>query len=611
MKILVGLIQKVAGILIILVVVVAFFGGCDDTASQITGGSMGDNRSKIVITDGGDSSNGNEAEPAEAETTAVADNVVETGDRNAGVAEQALVAHKISLDTIEKIVTKYRYGDDTEYTSTFDDYEFLYYLEDSIEEYHYKITEEGYGSIGWETEEDRDIMKQVLCDSELSVMTRAEVDALSEEDLIGIYGMCYDYSLSIMGDSEGGADRFADGVSSSYGNVSGMVDTGSVIADYHDKGYTYVWLESHEVKAPDDGKAGDYGTIDEVTLKATYVDEDGLYHFTKEIIALYVYWGDQLLWHNNYELGTIVECDASGFNDTYWKVIDRGDDAEEQYNEVTSLLDNAESKSVPSQDEARTSECYLAFYNFDQLQPSNDIYNPEYVELKNGSRVDNATAVFVINGEAYSKPLKIKYEMGSSYPSLIYNGSHKPSANLIFAVGEYRFQHVYYVKGSTTKEDLVGSFGTAGSELFITPVTKEEYLSVKEKAFAFTDSKSAKADDFQMEEEKNEGQEYLGDETNETDDSAADTSQYILPDSDSRYYTEGELSGYTKEELRLARNEIYARHGRIFDSRDLNDYFQSQSWYNGYLTKDEFDESVLNSYEKENLLVIKAVEDTK
>ena len=38
---------------------------------------------------------------------------------------------------------------------------------------------------------------------------------------------------------------------------------------------------------------------------------------------------------------------------------------------------------------------------------------------------------------------------------------------------------------------------------------------------------------------------------------------YILPDSDSRYYSASELAGLTDEQLVLARNEIYARHAPI------------------------------------------------
>ena len=41
--------------------------------------------------------------------------------------------------------------------------------------------------------------------------------------------------------------------------------------------------------------------------------------------------------------------------------------------------------------------------------------------------------------------------------------------------------------------------------------------------------------------------------------------EYILPDSDSRAYTYEELSGLSAQEIRLAKNELYARHGWIFN----------------------------------------------
>ena len=63
--------------------------------------------------------------------------------------------------------------------------------------------------------------------------------------------------------------------------------------------------------------------------------------------------------------------------------------------------------------------------------------------------------------------------------------------------------------------------------------------------------------------------------------------------------------------LRLARNEIYAKHGRKFQTEDLNQYFSQKSWYDGYLSAEEFDDSVLNEYEKENLTLIKQVEAQK
>lgn len=83
---------------------------------------------------------------------------------------------------------------------------------------------------------------------------------------------------------------------------------------------------------------------------------------------------------------------------------------------------------------------------------------------------------------------------------------------------------------------------------------------------------------------------------------------YILPDSDSRYLTNDDLIGLDQDILRLARNEIYARHGRLFQTEDLNNYFSSKPWYYGYLSEEEFDDSVLNNYEKANLDTIKNAE---
>ena len=77
--------------------------------------------------------------------------------------------------------------------------------------------------------------------------------------------------------------------------------------------------------------------------------------------------------------------------------------------------------------------------------------------------------------------------------------------------------------------------------------------------------------------------------------------EYILPDSDSRAYTYEELSGLSAQEIRLAKNELYARHGWIFKSADLQDYFNSKSWYHGTVEPDDFDDTaVFNKYELAN-----------
>ena len=76
--------------------------------------------------------------------------------------------------------------------------------------------------------------------------------------------------------------------------------------------------------------------------------------------------------------------------------------------------------------------------------------------------------------------------------------------------------------------------------------------------------------------------------------------EYIFSYSNSRYLTENDLKNLSKEELRIARNEIYARHGRRFNDEQLQYYFDSKSWYWGTISPEYFDDSVLNDYEEKN-----------
>ena len=94
-----------------------------------------------------------------------------------------------------------------------------------------------------------------------------------------------------------------------------------------------------------------------------------------------------------------------------------------------------------------------------------------------------------------------------------------------------------------------------------------------------------------------------------------DNDYYVLSDSNSHYYTYNELSGMSTWDLYLARNEIYARHGRMFKRTDLQDYFNSQAWYEPLYTPDQFDAmgdtNVLSDVEMQNAKLMKQVEADK
>lgn len=84
--------------------------------------------------------------------------------------------------------------------------------------------------------------------------------------------------------------------------------------------------------------------------------------------------------------------------------------------------------------------------------------------------------------------------------------------------------------------------------------------------------------------------------------------EYLLPESATKYLDRGDISGYTQQKLNYARNEIYARHGRRFISQELMDYFSSTDWYNGTIPPEQFDELVLNDYERANVEFLLGVE---
>ncbi|WP_329887692.1 YARHG domain-containing protein [Pseudoramibacter sp. HA2172] len=83
----------------------------------------------------------------------------------------------------------------------------------------------------------------------------------------------------------------------------------------------------------------------------------------------------------------------------------------------------------------------------------------------------------------------------------------------------------------------------------------------------------------------------------------------IFPTSSSTRLSSGDLTGLSAKTLNYARNEIYARNGRLFDSGELQSYFNNKSWYNGTTLPGDFDEDSLSSVEKYNVQLLKSRED--
>lgn len=74
---------------------------------------------------------------------------------------------------------------------------------------------------------------------------------------------------------------------------------------------------------------------------------------------------------------------------------------------------------------------------------------------------------------------------------------------------------------------------------------------------------------------------------------------------ENKLITEPMLRGLSLHELRLLRNEIYARHGRIFLTLWIQQYFGGQSWYD---PKEDFKDESITGIDKTNIETIVAYE---
>ena len=93
---------------------------------------------------------------------------------------------------------------------------------------------------------------------------------------------------------------------------------------------------------------------------------------------------------------------------------------------------------------------------------------------------------------------------------------------------------------------------------------------------------------------------------------SARTGTYIFPDSNSRYLSASELTDLSNQELRIARNEIFARRGYIFGNKELKNYFESQSWYRASVRASDFDPvKMFNRYEMANVGLIVEEEESR
>ena len=84
--------------------------------------------------------------------------------------------------------------------------------------------------------------------------------------------------------------------------------------------------------------------------------------------------------------------------------------------------------------------------------------------------------------------------------------------------------------------------------------------------------------------------------------------EYIFPEVDKELLTEEDVKDLPAELLASGRYEILAKHGELFESEELKEYFGNQEWYFGFLSDEKEVEGLLNDIEKENLAFLEKKE---
>jgi len=162
--------------------------------------------------------------------------------------------------------------------------------------------------------------------------------------------------------------------------------------------------------------------------------------------------------------------------------------------------------------------------------------------------------------------------------------------------------HGYYYDSDGNQINWFRGFDE--SEIIITEEMEDEYQrilnsQIELERYNITESNIAKVIYGEESQATTMTTEVIIDETTKD----VDASEYILPESDGRLYTRKELCELSDSDLRLARNEIFARHGRIFTANDLQRYFADKSWYTPQYTSEEFEQkgdTIFNEFEKAN-----------
>ena len=87
--------------------------------------------------------------------------------------------------------------------------------------------------------------------------------------------------------------------------------------------------------------------------------------------------------------------------------------------------------------------------------------------------------------------------------------------------------------------------------------------------------------------------------------------EYIIPNSNTQRLTEASIEHLSNAELVIAWNEIYARHGFMFGSKALSEWFDMQPWYIPIYPYGTFNYGHLSAIERSNVTTLRGLRDRR
>lgn len=189
---------------------------------------------------------------------------------------------------------------------------------------------------------------------------------------------------------------------------------------------------------------------------------------------------------------------------------------------------------------------------------------------------------------------------GSNTPAVI-TWNVTAMGGTMYATGDVNVR-----SGAGTSNSRIGGL-SAGSSITVTGSTDNGWIQVN------YDGQTGYVAGNYLSWDKPSGSGSSGSSGSSSGSSGAWDSSYTY-DLSSRYVSEDEFDGWSAGDLAIVRNEIFARHGRIFTTQTYKDYFAQKTWYEPTYDPSYFDanlDSFLNDYEWANLAVVQKLEDAR